>query len=155
MIGIFPIYARSLPPRSPARSAAPPGTTCTMSNPKSDGNPICSASSGVIGIVRTPSAGLRTRPSVTRSFSTAFAVLIGIANPIPALCPTFEAIIVLMPITSPCQFSSGPPEFPGLIAASVWIASSITIPSGSCTGRIELMMPRVIVPLRPNGFPIA
>ena len=46
---------------------------------------------GVIGIVRTPSAGRRTRPSVIRSFSTAFAVLIGMAKPMPALCPTFEA----------------------------------------------------------------
>ena len=29
---------------------------------------------------------------------------------------------VLIPITSPSEFSRGPPEFPGLIAASVWMA---------------------------------
>ena len=32
-------------------------------------------------------------------------------------------IAVLMPITSPRTLSSGPPELPGLIAASVWIIS--------------------------------
>ena len=31
-----------------------------------------------------------------------------------------------MPITSPCELSSGPPELPGLMAASVWMASSMT-----------------------------
>src|SRR5581483_4359657 len=63
--------------------------------------------------------------------------------------------MVLMPMTSPCQFMSGPPELPGLMAASVWIASSMRGPSGSCTGRIELTMPRVIVPESPKGLPIA
>jgi len=28
---------------------------------------------------------------------------------------------VLMPMTSPWMFTSGPPELPGLIGASVWI----------------------------------
>src|SRR5207244_1327076 len=78
-----------------------------------------------MGIVRTPSAGRRTRPSVTRSFSTALAVLMGIAKPMPALWPTLDAIMVLIPITSPCEFIRGPPELPGLIAASVWIAIRI------------------------------
>ena len=92
-------------------------------------------------MVRTPSAGRRTRPSVTRSLTTALAVLMGMAKPMPALCPTLEAIMVLMPITSPCQLRSGPPELPGLMAASVWMASSMTSPSGSCTWRMELTMP--------------
>ncbi len=30
-------------------------------------------------------------------------------------------IAVLMPMTSPRTLSSGPPELPGLMAASVWI----------------------------------
>ena len=33
------------------------------------------------------------------------------------------AICELMPITRPAASSSGPPELPGLIAASVWITS--------------------------------
>ena len=43
---------------------------------------------------------------------------IGMAKPMP-----FEsaAIAVLMPMTLPSASSSGPPELPGLIAASVWI----------------------------------
>jgi len=35
---------------------------------------------------------------------------------------------VLTPITSPCELTSGPPELPGLSAASVWITSSISRP---------------------------
>jgi len=35
---------------------------------------------------------------------------------------------VLMPTTSPCEDTSGPPELPGLRAASVWITSSISRP---------------------------
>ena len=38
-------------------------------------------------------------------------------------CPGSEAIAVLMPMTSPLMSTSAPPELPGLIAASVWIAS--------------------------------
>ena len=50
----------------------------------------------------------------------------------PELCSApFDAIMVLMPMTSPCEFSSGPPELPGLMAASVWMASSIGAPSRS------------------------
>ena len=37
-------------------------------------------------------------------------------------------IAVLMPITSPREETSGPPELPGLSAASVWITSSISRP---------------------------
>ena len=35
---------------------------------------------------------------------------------------------VLMPTTSPREDTSGPPELPGLSAASVWITSSISRP---------------------------
>jgi len=31
--------------------------------------------------------------------------------------------LVLIPITSPEPFNSGPPELPGLMAASVWMKS--------------------------------
>ena len=42
----------------------------------------------------------------------------------PWLMPSVR-IIVLMPMTSPRMFSSGPPELPRLIAASVWMKSSV------------------------------
>ena len=83
--------------------------------------------------------GRRTRPYLAKSSSTALAVLMGMANPIPEdwLAPLF-AIIVVIPMTSPREFSSGPPELPGFTDASVWIASSISpapapgwLPTGS------------------------
>ena len=54
-------------------------------------------------------------------------------------------------MTSPREFSSGPPELPGLMAASVWMASSMN-DSGPRTERMELMMPRVMVPFKPEGI---
>ncbi len=46
------------------------------------------------------------------------------ANPMPAKAPLRLAIAVFMPTTSPRAFESGPPELPGLIAASVWMKFS-------------------------------
>ena len=105
--------------------------------------------------VRMPSAGRRTRPSVTRSLSTALAVLMGMAKPMPEFCAALPMIMVLMPITSPRESSSGPPELPGLMAASVWMASSMKAPSGERTERMELTIPRVMVPVSPKGLPMA
>ena len=73
------------------------------------------------------------------------------------------AIALLMPTTSPRMLTSGPPELPGLIAASVWIASMTVLASRRCrwlspvrTGRFSaLTMPLVTVPCRPSGEPIA
>jgi hypothetical protein len=42
----------------------------------------------------------------------------GIAKPMPALAPLGLAIWVLTPIRRPAESSSGPPELPGLMAAS-------------------------------------
>ena len=66
----------------------------------------------------------------------------GMAKPMPELWSApLEAIMVLMPMTSPREFSSGPPELPGLMAASVWMASSMGAPSPLRIERMELMMP--------------
>ena len=69
-------------------------------------------------------------------------------------------IAVLMPITAPVESTSGPPELPGLIAASVWMASitasASDSPASSRTGRSSaLTMPWVTVPARPSGEPMA
>ncbi len=54
-------------------------------------------------------------------------VLVGTAKPMPMFpsARPLVKIIVLMPMTSPRRFRSGPPELPGLIAASVWIISFV------------------------------
>ena len=51
-------------------------------------------------------------------------MLMGIAKPMPIEPPLWEKIAVLMPMTSPRRFKSGPPELPGLIEASVWMKFS-------------------------------
>ena len=83
------------------------------------------------------------------------ARLIGIAKPSPAPGP--ERTRVLMPITSPSALSSGPPELPGLIAASVWIRSKRfpEIPSWATLRLRLLMMPIVTVFSNPKGLPTA
>ncbi len=67
------------------------------------------------------------------SWSAIFlTVLIGTANPIPTEPPPPPvAIWELIPITRPELSSSGPPELPGLIAASVWITLLIVKPFGA------------------------
>ena len=42
----------------------------------------------------------------------------------PTLPPLGARIAVLMPISSPLELISAPPELPGLIEASVWMKSS-------------------------------
>src|SRR5690349_13996040 len=69
-----------------------------------------------------------------------------------------EAIAELTPTTWPWRFTNGPPELPGLIAASVCTAlmneESLPLPvvTGRCTA---LTMPEVTVAERPSGEPIA
>ena len=46
-----------------------------------------------------------------------------IGSPINPLTAGIAAIAELIPMTWPLMLSSGPPELPGLIAASVWIAA--------------------------------
>ncbi len=59
----------------------------------------------------------------------------GTANPRPWLPPVSVAICSLMPITRPSASISGPPELPGLMAASVWMPLGIRWPLGACRVR--------------------
>jgi hypothetical protein len=60
-----------------------------------------------------------------------------------------------MPTTSPRTFSSGPPELPGLMAASV-CSMSIVRPVATGKGRFSaLITPTLTVCERLNGLPIA
>ena len=69
------------------------------------------------------------------------------------------AIAVLIPMTSPAPLTSAPPELPGLIAASVWMASMTVVSSWVepvATARpVALMIPSVTVFDRPSGAPMA
>ena len=78
------------------------------------------------------------------------AALIGTAKPMD--CASSE-ISVLMPTTTPQRSTSGPPELPGLIGASVWIIGSSEMPGSSRLS--PLTIPRVIVCSRPIGLPMA
>ena len=65
-----------------------------------------------------------TLPVSISDLATAVVMLIGMANPIPILPPPRLKMALLMPTTSPRRLMSGPPLFPGLIEASVWMKSS-------------------------------
>jgi hypothetical protein len=55
-------------------------------------------------------------------------------------------MVAQIPTISPLPLSKGPPEFPGLIAASVWIIPLITVLASVRTGRPRPdMLPMVIV----------
>jgi hypothetical protein len=74
--------------------------------------------------------------------------------PSPPLPPA--RIAEFTPMTRPVASMSGPPELPGLIAASVWITSSIAKPLGASMRRCRAdTTPVVSVRSRPNGLPIA
>jgi hypothetical protein len=47
----------------------------------------------------------------------------GMAKPTPELERDGDSMAKLTPTTLPARSSSGPPELPGLMAASVWITS--------------------------------
>src|SRR5205085_9303378 len=90
------------------------------------------------------------------------SVLEGVANPTPEFDPwpwefwLLVSIWSARPITWPEALSSGPPEFPGLIAASVWIAFGIVNWFGAEIVRpVADTIPAVSEFGRLNGLPIA
>src|SRR5260370_12704598 len=86
------------------------------------------------------------------SDKTNCAVLLATAKQMP--CAPLM-IAVLMPITSAADDTSGPPEFPGFSAASVWMTSSMVRP---LTERIQRPSPYTPPPdtydSKPNDFPL-
>ena len=106
------------------------------------------------------------QPRTTFPFSRSwgrisFATLMGTEKPTPAFaCAPPVTIRVLMPTTSPRVLMSGPPELPGLMAASVWIIptevprtdpSGRSRPTNDTTPTVTLLPP----PGRSNGLPTA
>ena len=82
-------------------------------------------------------------------------------SPIEPVCKSdpSEAIAEFTPITAPVESTSGPPELPGLIAASVCnalINELSLLESPAVTGRfLALIIPVVTVPDNPSGEPMA
>jgi hypothetical protein len=72
----------------------------------------------------TPSQPRVTRPAARSWSRMGRARSVGMAKPMPWNPPSRLAMVVAMPMTSPRVFTTGPPELPGLMAASVWMKSS-------------------------------
>src|SRR5690348_8903416 len=96
------------------------------------------------------------------SLANRTALLDGVAKPMPELEPSPCPLVLLVsiwsfsPITWPAALISGPPELPGLIGASVWIAFGIVNWLGAVIVRpTALTMPAVTVLGSPNGLPMA
>ena len=68
--------------------------------------------------IRMPSHGRAIFFPATNCWPISLARLLGIAKPRPRFNPL---ISVFIPMTLPSMSQSGPPEFPGLIEASVWM----------------------------------
>jgi hypothetical protein len=75
--------------------------------------------SGVIVCVLMPISCRRSWPYCRNCRNTVRAVATGIAKLRPSLPPVCERMNVFTPTTSPRALTSGPPELPGLIDASV------------------------------------
>ena len=104
-----------------------------------------------------PDSGRRTRPFWISCGTTREMVLMGMAKPTPTLSPVLLAMAVFMPIIRPWLSNSGPPELPGLMAASIWMIDlRLRRPRrpGSERSRLE-MMPVLSVRSRPKGLPMA
>ena len=130
-------------------------------------------------VARTPSAGPLAKTLARRMPSGVFCPMIprygrsalpvsmmraavrrataaGTAKPMPSLRPLSVAIWVATPTTRPDMSSSGPPELPGLRAASVWMVPVIAKPLGeSIWRRRPETMPVDREPWRPKGLPMA
>src|SRR5438552_935552 len=134
----------------PPRSAGSPGMTSRTSTPRGSRSLSRSRSSSVTSAMDTPSQPQSTLPFAASCGMICLTRFAGIAKPIEPL----RAAMLLTPITSPAVFTSGPPEFPGLIAASVWMKSK----PGAATTRgapLRLTMPNDTLCSRPNGWPSA
>ena len=78
------------------------------------------------------------------------------AKPTPEELPEAERMALFTPISRPALSSSGPPELPGLMAASVWMAPAISRYSEVGRWRSSaLTMPVVSVRVSPKGLPMA
>ena len=97
-----------------------------------------------------------TRPNSMSWGTSRWTVATGTAKPTPALEPLVLKMAVVTPMSRPWESSSGPPELPGLIEASVWITSSMTVPATLWISRPSALITPVLSELSsPKGLPMA
>src|SRR3954447_11098027 len=140
------IEVMTSPERIPAFAAGEPWVTVPTTAPGASG---CSA-------LARPSHARSILPFLISFGTTSLIVSEGTAKPTPELEPLCDAICELTPITRPAASSSGPPELPGLMAASVCTAPGIEKPLGASISRPGAERRRgVTVRERPTGEPMA
>ena len=151
------IVTSFLAARSPAFAAGLPLSTRSTITPRSGIPRTTLATVGSIVTSETPSQACWAWPLASSCWTTERAVSDGIAKPTPTFAFTVPLwICAAIPTTRPSRSRSGPPEFPWLIGASVWIAFGMVRPFGDSMSRpTALTMPAVIVRSSPNGLPIA
>ncbi len=147
----------------PASAAGDPDDTSTTLAPRR----VTPSAVAVASCMVTPRNACSAEPSLMSWSAMFVARFTGMANPSPIepdcspLMPLdIVAIDDVMPMTWPCALNRGPPELPGLIAASIWIAlvTTCVLPSSpdAETGRSTAdTMPVVAVFARPSGLPTA
>ena len=87
------------------------------------------------------------RPSLINQAATNSAVLLAMAKQIPC---AGRMTAVFTPMTSPREFTSGPPELPGFNAVSVWMMFSMSRPESARKERPSaLTTPAVTVYWKP------
>jgi hypothetical protein len=124
---------------SPAWAAGEPGTARTTTTPSMPSRVATASFAATIPIL-----GVGTRPLLMSSGTTRFTVSTGTANPMRALEPDGDVIAVVTPISRPAESSSGPPEFPGFTAASVWMTLPISRPAFVGSRRFKALMTPVV-----------
>jgi len=115
-------------------AAAPPGVTAVILAP-SDVVAVEEGEAALLLLREAPRTAWVDWPVVISSCAIRWAWSMGMAKPSPIdpdwvpaeLAVPREAIAELMPISWPLRFTRAPPELPGLIAASVWMASSTEV----------------------------
>ena len=116
-----PLNSKIISPAfTPALSEGLFSATLATRAPLGLSNFSISAISLVTSWIRTPNHPLLVSPNSINWSITIFALFEGIEKPIP-IDPFLPKIAVLIPITSPFISNNGPPEFPELIDASVWM----------------------------------
>mmetsp|Transcript_20262 Transcript_20262/g.68549 ORF Transcript_20262/g.68549 Transcript_20262/m.68549 type:complete len:373 (-) Transcript_20262:418-1536(-) len=154
--GLPSMASSTSPCRTPARAAGPAGTTLTACTAVGGSNKCARWKRRETGKSWQPSPRKerRTCPWASSSDTTHCAVADGTEK--ERFCAPWM-IAVLMPTTREAESTSGPPELPGLIAASVCMKLTFLfgMPTSAAERDSDEMMPSVTVESSPTALPMA